>query len=156
MNSAPASAARPPLRPPSGGSTTAPSAPGIVPDAPVPVHGLTPAELGRAGEEIVARRLTAQGWTVVERNLRLGAGELDIVALDAGTLVFIEVKTRRSFVTGVPQAAVTAHKLRRLRRLVGQYLMERATPHRDVRIDVVAVLAHPDGSVVLEHLRAVG
>jgi putative endonuclease len=69
--------------------------------------------------------------------------------------VFVEVKTRRSFVTGVPQAAVTPAKLRRLRRLAGEYLMERSTPHRDVRIDVIAVHAHVDGVFSLEHLEGV-
>src|SRR5699024_12241406 len=82
-------------------------------------------------------------------------GELDIVALAHTTLVFVEVKTRRTVVTGVPQAAVTPDKLRRLRRLAGEYLMERSTPHRDVRIDVVAVHAHLDGTFSLEHLEAV-
>lgn len=112
-------------------------------------------ELGRAGEELAAAHLTACGWQIVERNLRLRHGELDIVALAHTTLVFVEVKTRRSFVTGVPQAAVTPDKLRRLRRLAGEYLMERSTPHRDVRIDVVAVHAHLDGTFAIEHLEAV-
>lgn len=50
---------------------------------------------------------------------------------------------------------MTPSKLRRLRRLAGEYLMERSTPHRDVRIDVVAVHAHLDGTFSLEHLEAV-
>lgn len=112
-------------------------------------------ELGRAGEDLAAAHLKARGWQVIERNLRLRHGELDIVALDRTTLVFLEVKTRRSFVTGVPQAAVTPTKLRRLRRLAGEYLMERSTPHRDVRIDVVAVHAQLDGAFWLEHLEGV-
>src|SRR5699024_3511090 len=60
------------------------------------VRDLSTAELGRAGEELAARRLAELGWTVLERNLRLTSGELDIVALDGSTLVFAEVKTRRS------------------------------------------------------------
>lgn len=128
------------------------------PHAPPParsVRSMSTLELGRAGEDLAAAHLTACGWQIVERNLRLRQGELDIVALAHTTLVFVEVKTRRSFVTGVPQAAVTPDKLRRLRRLAGEYLMERATPHRDVRIDVVAVHAHLDGTFSLEHLEAV-
>jgi putative endonuclease len=119
------------------------------------VRELSTAELGRAGEDFAAEHLVACGWQIVERNLRLSQGELDIVALAHTTLVFVEVKTRRTFVSGVPQAAVTASKLRRLRRLVGEYLMERSTPHRDVRIDVVAIHAHLDGTFSLEHLEAV-
>lgn len=128
------------------------------PPAPPPprrVRDMTTAQLGRAGEGLAASHLSAQGWQIVERNLRLRQGELDIVALDHATLVFVEVKTRRSFVTGVPQAAVTPDKLRRLRRLAGEYLMERSTPHRDVRIDVVAVHAQLDGTFSIEHLEAV-
>ena len=116
---------------------------------------MSTAELGRVGEDLAAEHLTATGWQVVERNLRIGRGELDIVALDHRTLVFVEVKTRRSLVTGVPQAAVTPDKLRRLRRLAGQYLMERSTPHEDVRIDVIAVHAQFDGGFSLEHLAGV-
>jgi putative endonuclease len=119
------------------------------------VREMTTLELGRAGEDLAADHLIACGWQIVERNLRLAQGELDIVALAHSTLVFVEVKTRRSFVTGVPQAAVTPAKLRRLRRLAGEYLMERSTPHRDVRIDVIAVHAHVDGVFSLEHLEGV-
>lgn len=125
--------------------------------APTPrrVRDMSTRELGQAGEDLAAAHLQACGWQIVERNLHLRQGELDIVALAHTTLVFVEVKTRRSFVTGVPQAAVTPDKLRRLRRLAGEYLMERSTPHRDVRIDVVAVHAHLDGTFSLEHLEAV-
>jgi putative endonuclease len=119
------------------------------------VREMSTRELGAAGEEIAASHLTSCGWQIVERNLRLRHGELDIVALAHTTLVFVEVKTRRSFVTGVPQAAVTPSKLRRLRRLAGEYLMERSTPHRDVRIDVIGIHAHPDGHFSLEHLEGV-
>ena len=115
--------------------------------------------VGRYGEDVAVRHLADAGWTVLARNWRHSEpemrGELDIVALAHTTLVFVEVKTRRSFVTGVPQAAVTPAKLRRLRRLAGEYLMERSTPHRDVRIDVIAVHAHLDGVFSLEHLEGV-
>lgn len=146
-------------RPPAAGQEPAPALvpPPLPPRPPRPLRSLSTAELGRRGEDIAVERLEAEGWLVVERNLRLGRrGELDIIALDGDTLVFVEVKTRRSFVTGVPQAAVTPDKLARLRRLVGTYLMERSTPHRDVRIDVIAVHVHLDGTVLVEHLRAVG
>ena len=133
-------------------------APQVGPTAvPVPrrVREMSTRELGQAGEDLAAAHLESCGWQIVERNLRLRHGELDIVALAHTTLVFVEVKTRRTVVTGVPQAAVTPDKMRRLRRLAGEYLMERSTPHRDVRIDVVAVHAHLDGTFSLEHLEAV-
>ncbi|HIY24606.1 MAG TPA: YraN family protein [Candidatus Brachybacterium merdigallinarum] len=125
------------------------------PPAPPRVRDLSAAELGRVGEDLAARRLAQLGWTVLERNLRLTRGELDIIALDGTTLVFAEVKTRRTFVTGAPQAAVDHRKLARLRRLAGEYLISASIPHRDVRIDVIAIHAHVDGTFALEHLQAV-
>lgn len=158
----PASARRAPSRGGSARTASARRSPAAsLPDAPEVVPGppgvreMSTRELGRAGEELAAARLEAHGWQVVERNLRLRQGELDIVALDGSTLVFLEVKTRRSVVTGVPQAAVTPAKLSRLRRLAGEYLMEYSTPHRDVRIDVIGIHAHLDGTVSLEHLHGV-
>lgn len=160
MNTLSTHRATPPADTPRGsavpGTAASPPEEGPLEVPPPPrVRDMTTAELGRAGEDLAAAHLSACGWQIVERNLRLHHGELDIVALAHTTLVFVEVKTRRSFVTGVPQAAVTPHKLRRLRRLVGEYLMERSTPHRDVRIDVVAVHAHPEGTFSIEHLEAV-
>lgn len=148
MNSA---AAPPPLPPSSRDPEPGTSLP------PQPrTRELTTAQLGRLGEDLAVRQLQRQGWQIIERNLRLTQGELDIVALEATTLVFIEVKTRRSFVTGLPQAAVTPAKLRRLRRLAGEFLMDHQVPHRDVRLDVIAIHAQVDDTFALEHLRAVG
>lgn len=130
--------------------------PHLLPVPPgVRIARLSTLELGRFGEDLAADHLAAAGWQLLERNARLGRGELDIIALDGSTLVFVEVKTRRSLLTGVPQAAVTGHKVQRLRRLAGEYLLRSAPPHRDLRIDVIAVLASPE-RCSLEHLRAVG
>jgi putative endonuclease len=95
---------------------------------------------------------------VVERNWRCRAGEIDLVAVDGRWLVVCEVKTRRSLRAGEPVEAVTPQKVRRLRRLAGEWLSANgsATPHRAVRIDVVAVWWPADGSPVIRHLRAVG
>ena len=122
---------------------------GILAEANTDIRSLSTAALGRLGEEIAARYLRGRG-------IRLQRAEIDLVALDGDTLVIVEVKTRRTLITGVPQAAVTAQKLRRLRKLTGMYLAEHSPPHRDVRIDVVAVLAHADGTLQLEHLQGVG
>ncbi|WP_106506272.1 YraN family protein [Brachybacterium timonense] len=129
---------------------------GILAEAGTDIRSLSTAALGRLGEDIAARYLRGRGIRVIDRNVRLRRGEIDLVALDGDTLVIIEVKTRRTLITGVPQAAVTAQKLRRLRKLTGLYLAEHSPPHRDVRIDVVAVLAHADGTLQLEHLQGVG
>lgn len=124
-------------------------------EAPRSLRALSTAELGRYGEDIAAAHLLRQGMTLLDRNVRLGRGEIDAVALDGTTLVIVEVKTRRTLVTGVPQESVTAAKLRALRSLTGRYLAEHSPPHTDLRIDVIAVLVAPDESIEIEHLRGV-
>ncbi|MCL6422121.1 YraN family protein [Brachybacterium sp. JHP9] len=130
-------------------------APAIRLPVPLPVSQLTTRQLGQAGEDLIAELLAAAGWTVVDRNVRFRTGEIDIVAIDGWTLVFLEVKTRRTLVTGLPQASVTPQKLRRLRQLAGEYLLTHSPRHRDLRIDVVAVEVRADGTCVIEHLPGV-
>lgn len=112
-------------------------------------------EVGRYGEDVAARMLADQGWEVLARNWRCKGGELDIVAVDDGDLVAVEVKTRRSAAYGSPQEAVTRRKLQRIRRLIAEWLagQERAFP--GVRVDVMAVTLVPAGAARVEHLRAV-
>jgi len=113
-------------------------------------------EVGRHGENIVARRLEEHGWEVLARNWRCELGELDIVAVDGGELVAVEVKTRRTATFGSPQEAVTGEKLSRLRKLVAAWLASQDRRFAAIRIDVVAVTLPRAGAAVVEHLRAVG
>lgn len=94
---------------------------------------------------------------VLERNWRCPVGEIDLVLRDGSTLVVCEVKTRRTRTFGDPVEAITRAKLARLRRLTAAWLAAHPD-HRwsSVRIDIVGVLAHPDGSMGISHLRAVG
>ena len=81
--------------------------------------------LGRTAEELVARRLTAEGWRIVERNARTRTGELDIVALDGETLVFVEVKAGRAgspYGPERPAHAVGPRKRAKVRRLAREWL----------------------------------
>lgn len=112
--------------------------------------------VGEYGERLAARMLADQGLTVLDRNWRCAAGELDIVARDGADLVFVEVKTRRGTGYGHPAEAVTPAKLARLRRLAGQWLAAHDERADGIRIDVVAVLLPRSGAAHLEHLRAVG
>jgi putative endonuclease len=112
--------------------------------------------VGRYGEKLAVRHLRAQGFIVLEQRWRCARGEIDIVAVDDGCLVVVEVKTRRSVVSGMPQEAVTATKLSRLRLLAALWLQQQEMSWRDVRIDVVTVLLPRSGAARLDHLRAVG
>ena len=113
-------------------------------------------EVGRHGEQVVARRLEEDGWEVLARNWRCEQGELDIVAVDGDCLVSVEVKTRRTAAFGSPQEAVTAAKLARLRRLTAAWLAAQERRFGAVRIDVCAVTLPRSGAAVVEHLRGVG
>ena len=97
--------------------------------------------LGRRGEALAARHLCRHGYRVLARNLRAGGVEVDLVALDGPTLVFIEVKARRSLAAGAPQEAVDWRKQQRLRQAAAAFARTRALSHRPIRFDVVAINA---------------
>ena len=120
------------------------------------VRQMSRPQIGRLGEDIAAAHLAQRGWSLLERNFRVARGEIDIIALDGQTLVFVEVKTRRSILAGVPQAAVDQRKLQRLRALAGYYLAQHSPPHRDLRIDVIAVMVADGVEPEIEHIRGVG
>lgn len=108
--------------------------------------------LGAAGEDLVADWYRRNGFDVVDRNWRCQSGELDLVAASGRTLVFCEVKTRRSTRFGAPVEAVTHDKQRRVRRLAAMWLDAHTTRGADVRFDVASVLwpigAEPTVTVV--------
>lgn len=108
--------------------------------------------LARYGERLAERYLRERGLTVLARNWRCAAGELDIVALDGDCLVVCEVKTRRTTVFGSPVEAVTLAKLARLRRLAATWMTEHDTHVADVRIDVIGILRPRRGECRLQHL----
>ncbi len=112
--------------------------------------------LGRYGEAYAARHLVAQGMTLLDRNWRCRAGEIDLVLRDGRVLVVCEVKTRSSAAFGSPVEAVTDRKAGRLRRLAALWLAEHAVRPDEVRIDLVGVLAPPGATPQVEHLRGVG
>ncbi|WP_407318313.1 YraN family protein [Isoptericola halotolerans] len=111
--------------------------------------------VGRYGERVATRYLSDRGYEVLDRNWRGTRGELDLVARRGGTLVVVEVKTRRGEAFGHPAEAVTRAKLARIRRLTGEWLHTHAVPRREVRIDVVAVVVPRSGAARVEHLEGV-
>jgi putative endonuclease len=117
--------------------------------------------IGRTAEELVAGRLSAAGWEIAERNAQTRYGELDIVALDGSTLVFVEVKAGREGSAHGPERpalAVDRRKQRRIRRLATAWMAERRHPARysSIRFDVVGVsFDRADRIAGVEHIRAV-
>jgi putative endonuclease len=95
--------------------------------------------LGDAGEEIATRELVRRGYVVRERNWRCPEGELDIIAEQGESLVFVEVRTRRGDRFGTPEESVTPTKRAHLIAAAQAYLQAHALEDRDWRIDVAAV-----------------
>ena len=96
-------------------------------------------ETARLGEDTAARYLAARGMEILERNARFRQGEMDIVALDGSTVVFVEVKTRRTSTYGAPQDAVHHRKQARLRLVASAWLASRGWREAPCRFDVVAI-----------------
>ena len=100
---------------------------------------------GASGEHAAERYLTRMGYRIIARQHRNAGGELDLVAIDKDTVVFIEVKTRQGAEHGLPVDAITADKQRRLTRAALVFLKQRGWLDRRCRFDVVAVI-WPEGT----------
>lgn len=111
------------------------------------------ARLGRAGEEAAARWLEGRGMRILARCFRVRGGEIDLVARDGSTLVFVEVKSRSGLSFGRPSEAVDRRKRARLVRAAALYLLAHGGEERPCRFDVVEVLAGPSGRLSVRHLR---
>jgi len=116
--------------------------------------------IGRRAEDLVAARLVAAGWRIVERNARTRLGEIDIVALDGRTLVFVEVKAGRAgsdYGPERPALAVGPRKQLRLRRVATAWMATRrdGPPYAEIRFDVVGVSFDRAGmNLAVEHIRS--
>lgn len=97
------------------------------------------AALGAKGERMAVRRLRRHGYRIVARNFRAAGAEIDAIAMDGDTLVFIEVKTRASFSAGSPQESVHGLKQNHIRRAAELFARSHAMEQRPIRFDVVAV-----------------
>ena len=100
-------------------------------------------ELGKRGEDLALRFLKRKGYKIVERNYVCKMGEMDIIAQEKDTLVFVEVKTRTSMDFGPPQLAVTPTKQIQLSKVALNFLKEKRVEDVKARFDVVAILLRP-------------
>lgn len=109
---------------------------------------------GNRGERAAVKYLKQHGFTIVTRNYQNRYGEIDIIAIDGETLVFIEVKTRRSLRSGSPLEAVDAKKQRQILRAAQAYLSERGLQEQSIRFDVIGLLWPEDANQPeLQHVR---
>jgi putative endonuclease len=100
-------------------------------------------ELGKKGENLALRFLKKKGYRIIEQNYACKMGEMDLIAKEKDTLVFIEVKTRTSMDFGPPQLAVTEFKQRQLSKVALNFLKEKKVEDAKARFDVVAILLTP-------------
>jgi putative endonuclease len=109
--------------------------------------------LGRYGEDLAVDHLRGLGMALLDRNWRCPAGEIDAILRTGDTIVFVEVKTRRTDEFGAPAEAVGYAKQTRLRRLAAIWLARSGVRAPEVRFDVVSVVAPRDGPPRLDHIR---
>jgi putative endonuclease len=105
-------------------------------------------QFGQQGEAIAARHLKRCGYKILVQNYRNKVGEIDIIARDGETIVFVEVKTRRNDHFGNPKWSVTFQKQRKISMVALSYLKEFSLSGHKARFDVVAVIENGKKPVV--------
>lgn len=102
---------------------------------------------GKRGEVVACQFLTSKGYKIIARNFRTRFGEIDIVAIENDTLVFVEVKARRSQKFGLPEEAIGKRKLKHIVK-AGQFFKLKCPKMPDLqRIDLVAIDLSPTGEL---------
>jgi putative endonuclease len=109
--------------------------------------------VGGYGERVAVEYLVSQGMTLIDRNWRCPAGEIDAVLFDGDVIVFTEVKTRRGSAFGTPAEAVGYRKQSRLRQLAAMWLAQSREHRAEIRFDVVSVVPQHAGAAAVEHVR---
>jgi putative endonuclease len=97
--------------------------------------------LGKTGEEKAVRFLKKKGCTIIETNYRNKIGEIDIIGLDRGVLIFVEVKTRKDNASVSPKEAVTPQKQKKIAQVAQTWLKIKNKHNTKARFDVIAILS---------------
>lgn len=106
-------------------------------------------ETGRWGEELACEKLITKGYTISQRNMRIGHYELDIIAFKGNRIIFIEVKTRTN-PNNDPLDAIDNKKIARMARAANAYVIAYNIPH-EVQFDIITITGTPD-NYTLEHI----
>jgi putative endonuclease len=109
-------------------------------------------ELGAWGEEIAADYLQRQGYQILERDWKSGHRDLDLIAMDNDTLVFVEVKTRRDRIFTDPEMAVDYQKIRNLQQAANHYVKYKQIDN-DIRFDLITVVGMIGETPDIEHIK---
>ena len=110
-------------------------------------------KFGGRSEEAAAKYLAGLGYQILERNFRTKVGEIDLIAKDCGTLVFVEVKSLRSTGFGTPELKVDWHKRRQITRAALMYLVRKRLGDMPCRFDVIALFKGADAGYKFQLFR---
>jgi len=108
--------------------------------------------LGARGENAAAKYLRELGYRIITRNFKVEMGEIDIIARDGPTLVFVEVKTRVDDSIATPEAQVNEPKQHQITKVAKLYMSRYGSPRPPARFDVVSVLWPPGRAPQIKHL----
>ena len=108
-------------------------------------------ELGAWGEELASAFLQQKGYTIIERDWKMGHKDLDIIAKHNGMVVFVEVKTRRNRVFGSPEVSVDYRKIKNLQAAANHYVKYRRIAY-ELRFDIVSVVGEVGTEPDIEHI----
>jgi len=110
-------------------------------------------ELGRAGEDVASEYLRQNKYRIIERGFRFLRGEIDLIAWDGPTLVFIEVKTRHMSSFSYPEESVNTVKRNQIRRIARGYLLRNTLENVECRFDVLTLTIEYSGSWAINHIK---
>jgi putative endonuclease len=106
---------------------------------------------GKKGEDIAECYLQKKGFKTLFRNFKTALGEIDLISLYQGTVVFVEVKTNSSTEFGTPEARVNYRKQRQIIKVAQEFLKMQGKTDTDCRFDVISVLLNADHAPSIEH-----
>ena len=112
----------------------------------------TTQDIGQTGETIALKFLRRKGYAIVETRFRFLRGEIDIVARDRKTLVFVEVKMRTGEAFGRPEESVTPAKQRQIRKVAEGYLLRHRLGDVDCRFDVISIRTQDGAGHAIDHI----
>ena len=117
------------------------------------MKSISPHKLGKLGEKIAQKYLQKEKFRIVEKGYCLHRGEIDLIAYDGETLVFVEVKTRGSGALGLPEESVNKRKQGQIRKIAEGYLAMNSIDEVECRFDVVSLLFDENGDYSLSHFK---
>ncbi|UCC41051.1 MAG: YraN family protein [Candidatus Aminicenantes bacterium] len=116
-------------------------------------HKYKPYALGRSGEEVALQYLEKNKYRIIARSFRMFRGEIDIIAYDRKTLVFVEVKTRKSRAFGSPEESVNLSKQRQIQKIALGFLAKNNLQNIECRFDVISLLFAENEGYSIQHIK---